>query len=178
MHRAPSLLAFSTVMFATTMSAHATIMVRRSIDDLTRDADVVAVATAGGAHASWSDGHIVTDVSVQLDRVVRGTPEASTVTVRLPGGMIGDVGQRVEGAASLEAGNRYVLFLHRDVPGRYFTVSMSQGVLPVQGGVRVMPAPASGATVVDRAATPAVFTVPAEGMALEMFVQHVMETSR
>jgi hypothetical protein len=172
-------LAVSTFVLAAASMAHATIMLRRSVDDLARESDVVAVATAGASHASWVGGHIVTDVALQVERTMRGVTESATVTLRLPGGIIGDVGQRVEGAATLNAGARYVVFLHRETPGRYVTVAMSQGVLPIaassDGSVRVMPSRADGAALVDDAqtrATPAI-VIPADGMPLEVFVQHL-----
>jgi hypothetical protein len=68
-----------------------------------------------------------------------------------------------------------MLFLRRDVPGRYFVSGMAQGVLPIvsapDGTVRVMPARVGGMGLVEPSTnTSPRMAVPDEGMVLDRFV--------
>lgn len=161
-------------------SAHATVMVRSTIDELARESHLVAVVTVRRATGHWENGHIYTDVEVSIDEVVRGTPSAASITVRTPGGVVNDVGQRVEGAPVLTPGRRYVLFLRRR-GSHYETLALAQGVLPIEQPAasgrapRVMPATSAGATLVapPGGSSASSVIVPAEGMALDAFVRAV-----
>lgn len=115
--------------------AHATISEALSLEELVGLADHVVVATAVGERARRdARGRIVTDYTVRVEEVMKGDarPGATLVMTRL-GGVLGDLGMRVEGEPSLEVGERYVLFLDRLSDGRTLRpVGMSQGVMPVQ----------------------------------------------
>ncbi|HEY8431329.1 MAG TPA: hypothetical protein VIL20_23275 [Sandaracinaceae bacterium] len=136
-------------------SAHATISEALSLEELVRRADHVVVATAIGERARRdARGRIVTDYTVRVDEVMKGDarPGATLVMTRL-GGVLGDVGMRVEGEPSLEVGARYVLFLDRLSDGRTLRpVGMSQGVLPVQdrGGEPTVLPGGGGLSLVQR----------------------------
>lgn len=145
--------------------ARATVMEAMSLADLARASDRVVLARVGSARASWVSGRIVTDVDVQIETALRGPAAPTTIRVRLPGGIVGDVGQQLAGAPELRAGERYVLFLRNGDPGVYFTVGLSQGVLPVRSA-RVWPADVTGLLVAGRAGP----LVPAGGLSLTDFV--------
>jgi hypothetical protein len=156
--------------------AGATVMVRRTVDELTSAADVVLVATARRASARWIDGRIYTDVEVTAGEVVRGpVARGATVVVRTPGGVVGNEGQRLAGAPVFEMGQRYVLFLRHGREGTYETVGLAQGQLPIRepaapgGSPTVLPAPTQDLTLVEPAGarTRAPLVVPHEGMALD-----------
>jgi hypothetical protein len=152
-------------------------MVRLSLDELASQSDAIVVATAGDSQARWDNGHIVTDVSVHIDRTLAGTPEGASIVVRLPGGVVDGTGQRVEGAPVLERGAQRVLFLRREAAGRYHVAGMSQGVLPVtsdaSGVTRIGPADASSVSLVEPPVNHSRVTMPRGGMSLATFAQTV-----
>lgn len=151
-------------------------MVRLTIDEMVTTADLVMVGVVRRSRSHWIAGRIYTDVEVQTQTVVRDRFGAgTTVTVRTPGGVVGDVGQRVEGAPVLEAGRRYVLFLRRGRDGTYETIGFSQGVLPVREASTpgtsaiVLPAQTDGMLLIDstRSRPEGTVTIPRSGIALE-----------
>ena len=126
---------------------------------LVQSADVVMVGSVVGTEATRDDlGRIVTDARVRTDEGMRGARTGELVVVRSLGGVIGDLGLRVEGEASLSPGERVVLFARR-VSGASGVVlrpvGMSQGVLPMaeqSGTTMVMPGGA-GLSMVTRDAS-------------------------
>ena len=189
MRRALSAISSFTLSLAMTVvstRAHATVIARLSVDELAAQSDVVAIVAPTESHARWDGGHIFTDVTVRIERTVAGTPEASSVVIRLPGGIVGDTGQRVEGAPRLDPSARSIVFLRREQAGRYFVAGMSQGVLPIvtapDGSVRVMPSRNDGLALVESPATAsssnAHVTVPNDGMAYATFARAVAAAIR
>jgi hypothetical protein len=130
--------------------AHATTVVPVTVEDLARRADEMVVATPRAARAFWLGSHIVTDVELEVQTTARGTlaPRAR-VTVRLPGGVVGRLGQVVPGVPELAISRPYLVFLTRagDVPGIFYLAHLTAAVLPLVsapgGGVVAMP-PAEG----------------------------------
>lgn len=135
--------------------AHATISEALSLEALVRQADHIVLVTAIDENARRdARNRIVTDFTVRVEEVMKGDarPGDTLVMTRI-GGVIGDLGMRVEGEPSLELGERYVLFLDRLSDGHTLRpVGMSQGVLPVQdrsGDPMVLPG-GGGLSLVQR----------------------------
>jgi hypothetical protein len=166
--------------------ADATVLFARSIDEMARDADVVVVATPTGPRASrWQGGRIVTDVSVRIDAVITGRMVPSSVlTVRLPGGVVGEIGQSLAGAPTLTPDVPTVLFLTASREGVRSVLSLSAGSLPVSvapgGAVVVLPARTEGMTLLppQGPTSPARVVLPPEGLPLETFAVRVREVIR
>jgi hypothetical protein len=162
----------------------ATVLYARTAEALARDADAVVVATPGAArHAFWQGRRIFTDVTVSVDVVITGHLTApGAVTVRLPGGTVGAVGQSLAGAPSLEAGAPVVLFLSAPRGGVRSVLSLSAGVLPLSmtpAGPWVRPARTEGMTLLpDPSRAPPRVVVPPEGMALAAFASRLREALR
>jgi hypothetical protein len=68
---------------------------------------------------------IVTDVELEVAEAYKGAP-AHTVVVTQPGGVVGPVGQLVEGVARFEPGEEVVAFLEAHGP-RYALTGLAQG---------------------------------------------------
>jgi hypothetical protein len=158
-------------------AAQATVVVRRSIDQMVAAADLVVVADARAHTALWSEGRIYTDVELVVATPVRGSVRAGdTIVVRTPGGRVGDTGQLLAGAPELVTGQRYVLFLRRSrTAGMFETVGLSQGALPVRGtgdAAVVRPADTAGLELVGGATSGAI-TVPAEGVPLASLLREI-----
>lgn len=170
-------------------TARATISEALSLGDLVRRADHVVVATAIGESARRdARGRIVTDYAVRIEEVMKGDARPGDVLVMTRiGGVIGDLGMRVEGEPGLEMGERYVLFLDRLRDGRTLRpVGMSQGVLPVReqnGEPMVLPG-GDGLSLVQRVQggrlvpAPAALLHPTRLVELRERVDHLVEGER
>lgn len=169
--------------------ASATVMLHRSADELAAMSDAVVVASAardaGGQVASasrWLAGRIVTEVPVSVQVAVSGPWAAgASVTLRLPGGVVGDTGQRVSGAPVFRPGETYLLFLQRLPDGAWTVLDMSAGMLPLSvdpaRGLLVHPSRAEGIRFVEPASG-RVVEVAAGGEPLAPIVARLRRSAR
>ena len=129
-----------------------------TIQQLYEEADRVVVGQVSARESFWNDAHdtIYTESRVDVKRTEKGSVRESVV-VRQMGGQVGDVELIISGNASLQIGERVLLFL-RDHGDYCAIVGMSQGKwsvrwvggadrayrgptrqdLPVQDGERVL----------------------------------------
>ena len=127
--------------------AEATLIRAFSLPELHRAADEVVTGTVAAADSFWNEGHdtIYTDYSVTVESTVKGS-RRKTIVVRLMGGTVGDRELVVAGNATLEPGERVLLFLRTN--GAFHTVvGMSLGKWTVRrhGGIdHVFRGPALG----------------------------------
>lgn len=106
--------------------------VATSVEDLARNSDVVVRGRVLSTVARWSEGRIYTFAEVQVAASLRGAAP-SRLTAVTPGGVVGDVGQRVDGAAVFTPGEEVVLFLDRSEHGAWQVSDLSQGKFAVEG---------------------------------------------
>lgn len=187
MRRSPLLSALLVVALSTTVTApaSATVMAPVTVDALAQDSELVLVVTPmPGRRAFWRQGRIFTDVTCVATAVLKGSVTVGArVTVRLPGGVVGDVTQALAGAPALEDGVPVVVFLSPDREGVRTVNGLSAGVLPLSttptGTVVVTPARTDGITFLPSPTTPHPrITVPPEGMALERLAALLREVIR
>ena len=140
--------------FVGAAAARASIVEALELQDLIALSDHVVTATAMDVEAHRDPhGRIVTDVRVRIDSHLKGpNSPGDELIVRRLGGILGEIGMRVEGEAVLETGNRYMLFL-RDRGPHCRPTGMSQGALRIEtmadGRDMVMPG-ADGLQLVSR----------------------------
>jgi hypothetical protein len=104
---------------ATALPAHAAVVVNLGLPQLSEKAALVVRGTVEASQASWdsSGKRIVTRTSIRIAAVLKGTATNAdgtplkTVEVVTPGGVVGNIGQRVPGAARFVVGEEVVLFL-------------------------------------------------------------------
>ncbi|WP_236516113.1 hypothetical protein [Sandaracinus amylolyticus] len=135
--------------------AHATSTEAMDLRALVRGADHVVVGTVVSQEAHYDHlDRIVTDVTIRVDERMHGAAgEGTTVVVRRLGGVIGDVGLRIEGEPSFVEGERVVLFARMVAADRVLRpIGMSQGVLPIarDGGVELVMPGGEGLALVQR----------------------------
>jgi hypothetical protein len=119
---------------ATARPAPAAVAVRASVEDLARGADAVVRGRVVKLTARRSaDGRLIsTWAEVEVATVWRGSA-SPRVSVVIPGGAVGGIGQLVDGAPTLAAGEEVVLFL--GAAGDAFRVrGLAQGKFSVSGG--------------------------------------------
>jgi len=110
----------------------ASVSIQAAYEPLVRASDAVDVVTALESMSQWEDGKIYTYTLVRVDDPVAGSLGLGAETwIRTRGGVVGKIGQNVDGEASLPNGSRSLLFL-RHGPGATFEVNArAQGQYPV-----------------------------------------------
>ncbi|MFT3836717.1 MAG: hypothetical protein QM723_06950 [Myxococcaceae bacterium] len=111
-----------------------TTQVAADLSTLSQGADAIVHAKVIESHARRTqDGmRIITDTTLQVTESLKGDAKPETqVIVMQPGGVVGEIGQRVEGAATFKPGEEVVLFLEKR-GDRFTMVGMSQGKFTIE----------------------------------------------
>jgi hypothetical protein len=101
-----------------------------TLDELVARSDEIVFARAVASESRFEGGRIVTEIELERVETIRGG-DGERLTLVTPGGAVGDVGMRVEGAPRVDVGTEAVLFGRRTAQG-VRAVGMSQGVFPVR----------------------------------------------
>ena len=101
-------------------------------DGLLRESTASAVVTPIEALSVWEGGRIYTYTRVRVDRPIAGDAGAAgEMWVRTMGGIVGKLGQLVEGEAVLVPGQPSLLFVHGGPAGVTEVTGRGQGQFPV-----------------------------------------------
>lgn len=113
--------------------AGATALVREDVAHLSETSDVIVRGTVRRVESRWTSDHrrIVTDVELQVAESLKGAP-GQTLVVMQPGGVVGDIGQKVSGLASFAQGEEVVVFLQQRGTDRFIVSGMAQGKFRVE----------------------------------------------
>lgn len=113
--------------------AQASVSIAASFEELVKNADAVAVVTPLEHTSVWEDGRIYTYTHVKADQGVAGEFGAGADGwVRTRGGVVGRVGQLVDGEAVLTPGKSSLLFLRKfKQGGTWEVIERAQGQFPV-----------------------------------------------
>lgn len=112
--------------------ASATTLVAQDVAALTKASTVVVRAKVLASQARWTSdrARIITDTELEVLSTWKGAASQRLVVMQ-PGGIVGEVGQKVEGAARFEPGEEVVVFL--EPRGQRFTVAgMAQGLFHLE----------------------------------------------
>jgi len=112
-----------------TARADASVSFTVLFDALVEDSNAVCLATPVEIKSVWEDGHIATYTRVHVDRLFAGSA-ASEVWVKTMGGVVGHIGQQVDGEPVLRAGQQSVLFLTA-YNGATVVTGRGQGQFPI-----------------------------------------------
>lgn len=108
--------------------SHATSVHYRTLPELVHKSDVTLLGHAIGQESFWQGTRILTRVRLAVEEVWAGAaPRLSYVDVVTPGGVVGTIGQRVDGAAVVPTSGQVVMHL-RAHEGEYLPVAMAQGM--------------------------------------------------
>ena len=119
--------------FLVPSDAHASVSIAVAFDALVKDADGgVAIATPTDAKAVWEGGRIVTYTKLRVDQSVAGeTQPGQEVWVRTLGGVVGKIGQLVDGEPVFTPNSQSLLFLRHFSQGTYEVSARAQGQFPI-----------------------------------------------
>jgi len=113
--------------------ARASVSIAVAYDALVKDADSVGVVTPVEAKSVWEDGRIYTYTRVKVDQGVAG--ELGTGTegwVRTMGGVVGKIGQLVDGEPVFTTGKPSLVFMRKfKLSGTWEVSARAQGQYPV-----------------------------------------------
>jgi hypothetical protein len=133
-------------------SLHATTALKLDLATLSDKSSLIVVGKLDSKEAKWDAGKtaIWTHHTLTVSETLKGTHEKSR-EVCIRGGVVGDTGQHVAGAGSLEVGSEYVLFLWKDDDGRYQLQGMVQGAFAITEveGVKRAKNSTAGQTIID-----------------------------
>ncbi len=121
-----------TLVLATTAS-HASTLLSLDLSALTIQADRIVVGRVLDAVAFQRQNRIYTLHRIEISNVASGkNAVGDVIEVVTEGGRIGRIRQEVSGAATLEVGAQYLLFLEdRGDPTFAYVLGMSQGAYPL-----------------------------------------------
>ena len=113
--------------FLAASTALATTLIAADVPALARSADAIVIGTVVSSNPRLSaDGfRIVTDTEISVTEALKGQTVA-TLVVTEPGGIVGNLGQKVEGTATFEVGEEVVVFLDKR-SDRFRVTGMLQG---------------------------------------------------
>jgi hypothetical protein len=153
-------------------AAHATTLLRLSLDQLAAGSDTVARVRYIHSESRWENGSIWTITTFNVVEKLKGNLPGQ-IDVRLPGGRVGHLTSSVEGTPKFNPGNETVLFLQR-TPAGGFTVAGW-----VQGNFRISRDPRTGSeTVTQDSSAFSVFDVPTRTFRIEGIRRMPMEEFR
>ena len=114
------------------LDAHASVSIQVGWDALLHESTAAVMATSTEARSVWEGGRIYTYTHLRVDRSLAGElPAGSDPWVRTMGGVVGKIGQTVDGEAVLGPGQSSLLFLHPGPPGAYVVTARGQGQFPL-----------------------------------------------
>jgi hypothetical protein len=130
--------------------AVATTVKPMSVEEMTQAANAVVEANALDSWTQWNPSHsiIVTYTRFQVTKALKGGPLPPLLVVKQPGGIVGEVGQRMPGVRQFQAGEDAVLFLRPSATGDGSLVIVGL----MQGNFRMYRA-SSGEVVVSNGVT-------------------------
>lgn len=160
----------------------ASVSIAVSWEALLARSSAVAFVTPVEASVVWENGRIFTYTHVSVDRALAGSlTTGGDAWIRTLGGVVGNVGQSVEGEAVLSPGARSLLFLRDGPAGAFDVTARGQGQFRVtsdpNGLSHVVRNRAAGMLVPPALPTPQVVPLLAadvlEGLSVEDAAQRV-----
>jgi hypothetical protein len=133
-----SLLMALAVLLLGSVPANSTTLVRMSVAQMTRAAQLVVRARCVNNSTAWDHGEIWTFSTFAVEETWKHSAAAaananlnSYLTVRLLGGTVGNLNSVISGVPRFTPGEEVVLFLERSPNGDYSVVSWVQGTFRI-----------------------------------------------
>jgi hypothetical protein len=119
--------------------APASVSIAVTWEGLVRESTAAAVVTPQSGLSVWEGGRIYTYTQVHVEQAVAGEAPSGDAWVRTMGGVVGKVGQLVDGEAVLAPGQRSLLFLKSGPVGAFDVTARGQGQFVVKTDDRSTP---------------------------------------
>lgn len=108
-------------------AAAASVSIAVTWDGLLHESTAAIVGTPQDGMSVWENGRLYTYTRVHVEQAVAGDAPATDAWVRTMGGVVGKVGQLVDGEAVLAPGQRSLLFLTAGPVGAFDVTARGQG---------------------------------------------------
>ncbi len=107
---------------------------KASTAELTQQAEVVAVGKVAEIQSEWNATQtmIRTRVSISVDDFIKGNEPGGTITVYVPGGEIGTVGELYSHTPKFSSKEEVVVFAAKNKEGRYAVSGGPEGKFSVR----------------------------------------------
>jgi hypothetical protein len=147
-------------------AAQASVSIAATWDGLLRESTAVAVVTPTSTTSVWENGRIYSYTQLNVDRAIAGPlTTGSAAVVRTLGGIVGNLGQEVEGEAVFAPGKPALVFFRAYAPSAaiptFEVTARGQGQFPVVAGdgqqpARVVRSHNAGMIVLPRVPSPVI----------------------
>jgi hypothetical protein len=120
------------VVALTAGDVRASVSIAATWDGLLQESTAAVVTSPIESQSVWEGGRIYTYTHLRVDRAVAGgLPNGSDVWVRTLGGVVGKIGQIVDGEPVFVPGRSSLVFLHPGPIGAFEVTARGQGQFPV-----------------------------------------------
>lgn len=112
---------------------------------LVRDSEVIVVGTVGSLRSEWNADktRIQTVVTIRVDETIKGAVDAGALTVVIPGGEVGEVGEWYSHSVRFKDAEEVVVFAKKDRQGVLRVTDGEHGKFLVEkdpkGGSKIIP---------------------------------------
>jgi len=115
------------------------IVEKLGLEELATRADCILVATVEGIRSEWSRDQttIYTYITATVEKTVKGCLDQTEITIRVPGGQVGNVAMVVSTAPEFEVGEKVLVFLEVQEDGSLGVLGGFQGKFTVEDDVVV-----------------------------------------
>ena len=113
--------------------ASGTVVVAMTLEDLTRQADIVVLGKCETIYSEWGPERkdIFTYISILPDQCIKGKECTSQLLIRQLGGRVGNIGLTVPGTPTFHPDEIVVVFLQMTSSSYYSVIGLSQGKFSV-----------------------------------------------
>lgn len=110
------------------------LVIKLSLEDLIAQAGLIVVGTIASQKSQWNSEHtqIHTLVTVAVEEWVKGKPRDNEVTIKIAGGQVGEISQRVGNTPTFRTGEKVLVFLTLQDDNSTTVVGGWQGKLVIE----------------------------------------------
>ncbi len=115
------------------------LVVKKSIEELTYEANVILAGEVKSMESRWNTERtlIYTYVTISVREYTKALPgmrEVKEITVKVPGGEVGDIGLKVSDTPEFREGEEVFLFLRVEELPIFRVAGLFQGKYTIEGG--------------------------------------------
>ena len=117
----------------------AALVVKKSIEELTHEADSILVGEVKSMESRWNKERtlIYTYITISVRKYTKALPnikEVKEITVKVPGGEVGDIGLKVSDTPEFREGEEVFLFLRIEKLPIFRVAGLFQGKYTIEEG--------------------------------------------
>jgi hypothetical protein len=131
MKRKMFLMAIALIMFA--IDANASVFRYKNFDQLVDDSDGVIQGVVEKTEALFIGTEIFTDVTIKVDDILKGSYDKPLFVIRVIGGELNGVGQRISGIPTFQVNEEVILFIEGNGKYKLPFAGGTQGIFFLEG---------------------------------------------